>query len=216
ASALSFVSRGIRVMSQDDYAVSRDAFHMGRIYTPTTGVIPMTEPQEKPKKPIFKKVWFWIIVIVAVIIVSVAATRDDSSADATTPTTTATTDGATTPTEAATTDGATTVPAETQPATQTKETTSQKQAVRKAASYLKTSAFSRQGLIDQLVFEGFSNEDAIYGVDAQNADWSAQAAKKAESYLEITAFSRQGLIDQLIFEDFTQEQAEYGVAQAGL
>ena len=45
-----------------------------------------------------------------------------------------------------------------------KETVSQKNAVRKAKSYLKTSSFSREGLITQLEFEKFTNEQAIYGV----------------------------------------------------
>ena len=36
----------------------------------------------------------------------------------------------------------------------------------KAQSYLDYSSFSRQGLIDQLVFEGFTQEQAEYGVSA--------------------------------------------------
>lgn len=76
--------------------------------------------------------------------------------------------------------------------------------------------FSRTGLIEQLEFEGFSPEDATYGVDAQNADWMEQAARSAANYLEMMPFSRSGLIDQLLFEGFTQEQAEYGVSATGL
>ena len=38
------------------------------------------------------------------------------------------------------------------------------QAAQKAASYLKYSSFSRSGLIDQLLFEGFTPEQAEYGV----------------------------------------------------
>ena len=34
-----------------------------------------------------------------------------------------------------------------------------------AESYLEFSGFSRQGLIDQLVFEGYTQEQATYGVD---------------------------------------------------
>ena len=97
-----------------------------------------------------------------------------------------------------------------------KETVAQSNAKKSATSYLKFSAFSRTGLIDQLVFEGFSIADATYGVDAQNADWNAQAAKSAKSYLKFSAFSRTGLIDQLVFEGFTQAQAEYGVSTTGL
>jgi hypothetical protein len=43
---------------------------------------------------------------------------------------------------------------------------SQQQAVRKAKSYLRVSAFSRSGLIKQLKFEGFSTKDATRAVDS--------------------------------------------------
>jgi hypothetical protein len=95
-------------------------------------------------------------------------------------------------------------------------TTSQIQATKSAASYLKYSAFSRSGLIGQLEYEGFSNADAIHGVDRQGADWNAQAAKMAASYLKYSSFSRSGLIGQLVYEGFTQSQAEYGVSTTGL
>jgi hypothetical protein len=95
-------------------------------------------------------------------------------------------------------------------------TVSQINAKRSAANYLSYSAFSRSGLIDQLVFEGFSQSDATYGVDSVNPDWKNQAAKSAANYLSYSAFSRSGLIDQLVFEGFTQDQAEYGVSTTGL
>ena len=91
-------------------------------------------------------------------------------------------------------------------------TVSQSNAVKKAKSYLSYSAFSRTGLIGQLEFEGFSNADATFGVDAQKADWSVQAAKKGKSYLSTSSFSLTGLIAQLEFEGFSKEQAESGVA----
>jgi len=43
-------------------------------------------------------------------------------------------------------------------------TVGQKNALSKAKSYLKMMAFSYEGLIDQLVFEGFTAEQAEYGV----------------------------------------------------
>lgn len=96
------------------------------------------------------------------------------------------------------------------------ETVSQRNARQKAADYLNYSAFSRQGLIDQLEYEKFSEADATYGTDAVGANWNEQAAKKAADYLRYSSFSRQGLIDQLLYEKFTQEQAEYGVSTTGL
>lgn len=96
------------------------------------------------------------------------------------------------------------------------ETVSQKNAVRKAKSYLWYSAFSYQGLIAQLEFEKFSHADAVYGADNCGANWNEQAAKKAKSYMEYSAFSRGWLIEQLRFEKFTQAQAEYWANAVGL
>ncbi|WP_255450531.1 Ltp family lipoprotein [Skermania sp. ID1734] len=96
------------------------------------------------------------------------------------------------------------------------ETASQRNARLKAGDYLDMSAFSRKGLIEQLEYEGFSAEDAVYGTDSLNADWNEQAAKKARDYLDMSAFSRSGLVDQLMYEGFTRQQAEFGVSQTGL
>ncbi len=96
------------------------------------------------------------------------------------------------------------------------ETTAQKNAVRKANSYLSMTGFSRSGLIKQLEFEKFSTEDATYAVDKISPDWNEQAAKKAKSYQDLSGFSRDGLIKQLEFEGFTTEQAAYGADSVGL
>jgi len=45
-------------------------------------------------------------------------------------------------------------------------TTSQNQALQKARSYLNAMAFSYEGLIDQLEYEGFTYSQAVYGVNA--------------------------------------------------
>lgn len=96
-----------------------------------------------------------------------------------------------------------------------KETLGETNAVKKAKDYIRVMAFSRDGLIKQLEFEGYSNAEATYGVDRCGADWNEQAAKKAKDYLNVMAFSRDGLISQLEFEGFTYEQAVYGVTQNG-
>lgn len=95
-------------------------------------------------------------------------------------------------------------------------TVSQKNALGKAKSYLAYAAFSHDGLVDQLVYEQFSTEDATYGADNCGADWNAQAAKKAKSYMSHSSFSRGSLIEQLEYEKFTQDQATYGVNSVGL
>lgn len=90
-------------------------------------------------------------------------------------------------------------------------TAGQKNAVRKAKRYLDYTSFSREGLIGQLEYEGFSNEEAAYAVDQLSIDWTDQAKKKAGEYLEYDSFSREGLIDQLEFEKFTPDQATQAV-----
>jgi SOS response regulatory protein OraA/RecX len=90
------------------------------------------------------------------------------------------------------------------------ESVSQANAREMANSYLQSSAFSLKGLIEQLEYEGFSNEDATYGAEATKADWKEQALLSAESYLRSAAFSQSGLKGQLVYEGFTDEEAEYG------
>ena len=95
-------------------------------------------------------------------------------------------------------------------------TVGQEQAVASAESYIDLTPFSKSGLVEQLVFEKYSEADAQFAVEHIEVDWKEQAALSAENYLEMTAFSRQGLIDQLVFEGFTEKQATYGVDQTGL
>ena len=97
-----------------------------------------------------------------------------------------------------------------------KNYTANDQAVRKAKDYLAVMPFSRQGLIEQLEFEGFTASQVTYGVNNCGANWNQQAVKKAKSYLKIMAFSREGLINQLEFEGFTHSEAVYGVDHCGV
>ena len=94
-------------------------------------------------------------------------------------------------------------------------TMGQKNALAKAELYLNIGGFSHDGLIKQLEFEGFTNEEAVFAADNCGADWNEEAAKKAQQYLNVSSFSRSGLMDQLKFEGFTEEQAEYGVTAVG-
>lgn len=95
-------------------------------------------------------------------------------------------------------------------------TTSQINALRSAGGYLRVGGFSHQGLIEQLEYEGFSNEDATYAADNCGADWNMQAAKSAEMYMKVKGYSRSELIEQLEYEGFTAEQAAYGADSVGL
>lgn len=95
-----------------------------------------------------------------------------------------------------------------------KRSTAQKNAIKQAESYLRFTAFSRQGLIEQLEYEGYSNEDATYAVDHIEVDWNEQAYEKAKDYLDFSSFSEADLIGQLEYEGFTPDQAAYGAGKA--
>ncbi|MBP1587778.1 MAG: Ltp family lipoprotein, partial [Clostridia bacterium] len=59
----------------------------------------------------------------------------------------------------------------------------QSNALKAAARYLDSMAFSYEGLIHQLEFEKYSYEDAKYAADNCGADWNEQAYKSAKHYL---------------------------------
>lgn len=94
-------------------------------------------------------------------------------------------------------------------------TMGQQNALKSANKYLDLMAFSYSGLIKQLEYEEYSQDEAIYAADNCGADWNEQAAKSAKKYLELMAFSRDGLIKQLEYEGFTHEQAVYGAEANG-
>jgi len=93
------------------------------------------------------------------------------------------------------------------------------QARESAKSYLDYSAFSRNGLIDQLSSKygaSYPKNVATQAVDSLDVDWNAQAAKSAQSYLDYTSFSCTGLTQQLSSRygaQFTNAQAKFGAHQ---
>lgn len=94
-------------------------------------------------------------------------------------------------------------------------TVGERNALSKAQSYLKSSAFSYTGLIDQLEYSGFSTDEATFAANNCGADWMAQALLKAKSYLGSSALSYSGLIGQLEYSGFTKEEATYGADNCG-
>lgn len=97
-----------------------------------------------------------------------------------------------------------------EPETGNTPTIGQRNALKSAKDYLSFTAFSYEGLIEQLEYEKYSHEDAVYAADNCGADWNEQALKSAKNYLSFSAFSYTGLIRQLEYEQFTKEQATYG------
>jgi len=88
-------------------------------------------------------------------------------------------------------------------------------ALASALDYLSYTAFSYDGLIGQLKYEGYTHEEALYAVDNCGADWDKQALDSALNYLDYSAFSHEGLVGQLKHEGFTHEEATYAADNCG-
>ena len=89
-------------------------------------------------------------------------------------------------------------------------------AIEKAQSYLSHMPFSPSGLYDQLLYEGFSEQDSQFAIDHLIVDWDEMCYEKAVSYItNVGGFSKQSLIDQLVFEGFTKKQAKKAVKKLG-
>ncbi|WP_373815964.1 Ltp family lipoprotein [Jeotgalibaca porci] len=87
----------------------------------------------------------------------------------------------------------------------------QQNALQTAQRYLNFTAFSKESLYDQLLFEKFPEDAAQFAVDNIDVNWDKQALDKANSYLDFSAFSSPGLYDQLVYEGFTTEQTSYAI-----
>lgn len=94
-------------------------------------------------------------------------------------------------------------------------TVGERNALQSAKNYLRVMAFSYEGLIDQLEYEGYTNAEATYAANNCGADWNEQALKSAKTYLSVSAFSYSGLIKQLEYEEYTTSQATYGADHCG-
>jgi hypothetical protein len=100
-------------------------------------------------------------------------------------------------------------------------TQQQQSAVAAAKQYLKTEAFSQQGLIDQLdssAGTSYSVTDATVAVNSLNENWTQEAVQSAKQYMNEEPMSCQGLITQLDSSagtQYTVAQATYGAHQAG-
>ncbi len=92
-------------------------------------------------------------------------------------------------------------------------TDSQREAADSVESHLNGANASRTTLINTLIEEGHSEEDAIFVVDSFGLDWMEMARGAAEFYTLYMPFSYKGIIDHLIYMNFTEAEAQYGADQ---
>lgn len=170
--------------------------------------MPAPEPVKK-KKPIYKRVWFWVVVILAVLIIIVVSSNSGGSTASSTPKSSATT--------ASQQQNKTEDTAKASKAPATPDVPQEyKSALAKAKTYSDMMHMSKQGIYEQLTSEAdqFKPEAAQYAVDNLQADYNANALAKAKTYQKTMNMSPAAIKDQLTSdagEKFTPEEAEYAV-----
>ena len=96
----------------------------------------------------------------------------------------------------------------------TAESETKQTAVECALDYLDALYLSREGLIAQLVYEGYTEDESVATVDSLPVDWFDQAAGSAMDYLEYDSYSELELAQLLLNVGYSPEEAKYGAASA--
>ena len=86
-------------------------------------------------------------------------------------------------------------------------------AIESAEAYSNVFAYSKKELIEQLKYDGFSEDIAECAAKSINANWKENCVRSAHSYLEITSYSKEELIHQLDYVGFTAEEIDYAMNQ---
>ena len=164
----------------------------------------------KNKKPIYKRVWFWVIAIIIVIGATGGSGTDDSKEI----------NSVNIESEQEVSQNNienTTAENKSENKVEDNIPTEYKSALRKAKLYADTMNMSKAGLYDQLTSEygeKFTVEAAQYAIDNITVDWKENALKKAKSYQETMSMSPAAIYDQLTSEygeKFTAEEAQYAI-----
>ena len=139
---------------------------------------------KKEKKPFYKRKWVWAVIALVVIVAAMPTNGKGDDKDK--PQNQSKVEDIKPPeTEKSISDSegkAETKPEQTTtPEHEKSATTGEKNALKKAQSYLSFSAFSYNGLIGQLEYEQYSHDEAVYAADNCGADWNEQAVAKAKS-----------------------------------
>ena len=164
----------------------------------------------KNEKPIYKRVWFWIIAIIIVIGATGGSGTDDSKEI---------NSGNIESEQEVSQNNSENTTAENKSENKVEDNipTEYKSALRKAKLYADTMNMSKAGLYDQLTSEygeKFTVEAAQYAIDNITVDWKENALKKAKLYQETMSMSPAAIYDQLISEygeKFTEEEAQYAI-----
>ena len=171
--------------------------------TPQTPVPPWMQPPEE--KPIYKRVWFWVVIAVVAILVFAATAGSNIKLPISVP--------------KIETAGISqqlnkmkkTIKALKKPANP--DSDNHQAALAQAQDYSELLYMSKQGIYDRLTsVDKFTSEAAQYAVDHLKADYNANALAEAKHYQKRMHMSKRGIYDELTREDkFTPEAAHYAV-----
>ncbi len=171
--------------------------------TPQTPVPPWLQPPEE--KPIYKKVWFWVVIAVVTILVFAATAGSNIKLTIGVP--------------KIETAGISqqlnkmkkTIKAPKKPTNP--DSDNHKAALAQAQDFSELLYMSKQGIYDRLTsVDKFTPEAAQYAVDHLKADYNANALAEAKHYQKRMHMSKRGIYDELTSEDkFTPEAAQYAV-----
>lgn len=95
-------------------------------------------------------------------------------------------------------------------------TENQQKALDKANEYVDTLPLSREGLMKQLEYDGYTTDVATYAADNCSANWNKEAKEMAEQYMDSTTYTYKDMVQQLETEGFTKDQAKFGAKAVGL
>ncbi|MBT1162305.1 Ltp family lipoprotein [Bifidobacterium sp. SO1] len=171
--------------------------------------------QKPGKKPIWKRLWFWIVAVIVVIAIS--ASMNGNSGNGSQSGTPQSSTGQSQQSDSAKSDTVDQPDDTSKQEEETKVPTEYKSALKQADTYANVMHMSKQGVYDQLVSEyggKFSAEAAQYAIDNVKADWNANALAKAKSYQNDMAMSPEAIRDQLTSEygeKFTADEANYAI-----
>ncbi len=87
-------------------------------------------------------------------------------------------------------------------------------AIEKARNYMNSGNYSEAELIQQLMLDGYTRDQAVFAARNSGIDWFSAAQQQAEAHLRASYHTTEELIDLLELDGFSREEAEYGADAA--
>ena len=164
----------------------------------------------KNKKPIYKRVWFWIVAVIVVVGTSGGSDTDNSKET--------NSGNAESVQEVSQSNSENTiVENESKDKVEDNVPEEYKSALEKAKSFTDEMNLSKVRLYEMLTSTSdyydthFSAEAAQYAVDNVGVDWKESALKRAKLYRKAVSLSTEGIYDELTAMEYTEEEIQYAI-----